>query len=191
MAPVALGIEIADIESLLQTVLDRRHRAGDLAGNEGFSAHRPFMVKQNAIGGMDAVGLAVIDGDPIGVELGRGIRRARIEGRGLPLRLLLRLAVKLGGRGLVESDPLLHAQDADRLKQPERAERVSIGGVFRRLEAHLHVALRGEIVDLVGLRLLQDADEIGGVGQIAVVQEEPRFALMRIDIEIVDAGSVE
>ena len=42
-------------------------------------------------------------------------------------------------------------EDADRLEQAQRAERVGIGGVFRGLEAHLDVALRGEIVDLVGL----------------------------------------
>ena len=32
--------------------------------------------------------------------------------------------------------------------------------------------LGGEIVDFVGLRLLNDADEIGGVGHVAVVQDE-------------------
>ena len=75
--------------------------------------------------------------------------------------------------------------------QPERTQRIGICRVFRRLEADLHVALGGQIINLIWLRLLQDPDEIGGVGQIAVMQEEPRFTLVRINIERVDTGSVE
>ena len=39
--------------------------------------------------------------------------------------------------------------------------------------------------------LLDEADEVGGIGQIAVVHEEARLVLVRIDVEIVDAGGVE
>ena len=46
-------------------------------------------------------------------------------------------------------------QDAHRLKQAKRAERIGIRGVFRRLEAHLHMALRREIIDFVGAGILQ------------------------------------
>ena len=106
-------------------------RAGDLARDEGLAADRAFVVEQDAVGGVHAVGLAVVHRDPVGVELGDAVRRARIERRRLPLRRLLHLAVELGGRGLVEARLLLHAEDADRLEQPQRAERVGIGGVFR------------------------------------------------------------
>ena len=63
-------------------------------------------------------------------------------------------------------------EDADRFQQAQRAERVGVGGVFRRLEAHLHMALGGEIVDLVGLGFLHEADQVGGIGQVAIMQEE-------------------
>ena len=69
----------------------------------------------------------------------------------------------------------LEAEDADRLQQAQRAERVGVGGVFRRLEADLHVALRRQIVDLVRLHLLHDADQVGRIRQVAVVQEEARL----------------
>ncbi len=174
MAPVALGIEIADEQLVLLAGLDRRHRAGDLARDEGLAADRALVIEQDAVRGMDAVGLAVVHRDPIGVELGGAIGTARRERRGLVLRGFGGVAVELRGRGLIEAHALLHAQDADRLQQPQRAERVGIGGVFRRLEAHLHVALRGEIVDFGRLRLLHQADEIGGIGHVAVVQEEVR-----------------
>ncbi len=43
------------------------------------------------------VGLAVIDGDPVGVELGDGVRAARIEGRGFRLRYFLSQSVEFRG----------------------------------------------------------------------------------------------
>ena len=88
------------------------------------------------------------------------------------LRHFLHLAVQLGGGGLVEARLLLQPQDADRFEQPQRAERIGVGGVFRRLERHRDMALRREVVDLVRLHLLDDADQVGRIGQVAVVQDE-------------------
>ncbi len=53
------------------------------------------------------------------------------------------------------------------------------------------MALGAEIVDFVRLRFLHQADQIGGVGQVAIVQEETGAALMRIDIDVIDALGVE
>ncbi len=80
----------------------------------------------------------------------------------------------LGGRGLVEARLLLQAEDADRLEQAQRAERVGVRRVFRRLERHGDMALGGQVVDLVGLHLLDDADEVRRVRQVAVVQDAAR-----------------
>jgi hypothetical protein len=51
MAPVAPGIEIAEPQPVLQAKLDRRHRAGDLAANEGLAAARALVVEQDAVAG--------------------------------------------------------------------------------------------------------------------------------------------
>ena len=51
--------------------------------------------------------------------------------------------------------------------------------------------LRREIVDLVRLGLLHDADDIGRVGHVAIVQMEAKSLLMRIMDEVVDAGGIE
>ena len=101
------------------------------------------------------------------------------------------LTVELRGRRLIEAHPVLHAEDADRLQQPQRAERVGIRRVFRRLERHRDVALRREIVDLVGLDFLHDADEVGRIRHVAVVHEEAHFRLVRIVVEVIDACGVE
>ena len=68
---------------------------------------------------------------------------------------------------------------------------IGIGGVFRRLETHLDMALGREIVDLAGLRFLDDADDVRRIRHVAIVQEERRRTFMRIDIEMVDALGVE
>ena len=53
------------------------------------------------------------------------------------------------------------------------------------------VALRGEVVDLVRLDLLDDADQVGGIGQIAVMQVQAHAALVRILVQMIDAVGVE
>ncbi len=107
MAPVALGVEVAEEERLLQADLDAREAAGDLAGDEGLAAQGRLVIEEDAVAGVHAVGLAIIHTDPEGVQLGDSVRRTRIEGRRLALRDLLDEAVKLGGRGLVELRLLL------------------------------------------------------------------------------------
>src|SRR5690554_4368774 len=49
--PVAPGVEVAQVEPALQPVVDRRHRPGDLAGDEGLAAHRALVVEQDAVRG--------------------------------------------------------------------------------------------------------------------------------------------
>src|SRR5262249_58490154 len=96
VAPVAPGGEVAEIKAVLPAGGDRRDRAGDLAGDEGLAAGRPLMVEQDAVAGVQTVGLAVVDGDPVGVELGRAIGAARLEARGLVQRPERVVAVELG-----------------------------------------------------------------------------------------------
>jgi hypothetical protein len=51
--------------------------------------------------------------------------------------------------------------------------------------------LCGQIVDLVGLRFLNDTDEIGCVGHIAVMQVKGDAPLVWIMNEMVDAVGIE
>ena len=114
-----------------------------------------------------------------------------MERRGFGLRGFLHQAVEFRGRGLVEPGLLLQPEKADRLQQAQRADAIDIGGVFRRLEADRDMGLRAQVVDLVGLHLLQDAGQVRAVGQITVVQIEVAVIGMRILIDVVDALGVE
>jgi len=53
------------------------------------------------------------------------------------------------------------------------------------------VALGGQVVNFIGLHLLDDADQVGGVGQIAIVQPESHLLLVRAGVKVVDARRVE
>src|SRR5580704_10301832 len=107
MAPVALGIEVAEEKAFLHAVLDRRHGAGDLSSHECFAAHRAFMIEKNAVTRMHTVGFTVVHRDPIGIKLRGSIWRTRIKWCRLGLRHLACFTEKLGSGGLVETRLLL------------------------------------------------------------------------------------
>ena len=48
-APVALGVEIAEIQAFLQSLLDSRGRAGDLSGDESLASPRALVVEQDPL----------------------------------------------------------------------------------------------------------------------------------------------
>src|SRR3984885_12240796 len=158
MAPVALRREISEIKHIFKPSLDAGDAARDLAGHESLAADRALVVEQDAVRGIHAVGFAVVHRDPVAVELGNTIGRARIKRRGFLLGYFLDQAVKLRGRGLVEARLLFHAQDPDRFQKPEHAERVGIGGIFGALKTDADVALGGEVVDLGRADLLHQPD---------------------------------
>lgn len=53
------------------------------------------------------------------------------------------------------------------------------------------MGLGGQVVDLVGPDLLDDADQVGGVRQVAVVQEKAPACCMGVLVEVIDAVGVE
>jgi hypothetical protein len=191
MPPVALRIEVAEPEHVLQAAMDRRRRAGDLAGHEGLAAAGALVVEQDPVGGVQPIGLPVVHRDPVGVELGHAVGRAGMEGRRLVLRDRPDLAVELAGRGLVEARRLVQAEDADGFQQAHHADAVGVRRVLRRLEADLDVGLGAEVVDLVRAGLGEDADQVGGIRQVAVVQEEAGVGDMRVHVEVIHARRVE
>ncbi|MNL02313.1 hypothetical protein D3C87_1228140 [compost metagenome] len=149
------------------------------------------MVEENAVGGVNPVGFPVVDDDPVGVELGHRIGTTGVERCGFALRNLLNHAVELGGRRLVEAGLLLKSQDPNGLEEAQGPHGIDVRRVLGGLEGDLDVALRGEVVDLVGLDLLDDPDQIGGVGQVSVMQVKPAVGVMGILVEVVDAIGIE
>lgn len=48
-----------------------------------------------------------------------------------------------------------------------------------------------QVVDLVRLHLLDDADQVGGVGQVAVMEDQVAVLHVRVLIEMVDTVGIE
>ena len=131
MAPVTQGIHIAEVQTRLQPLGDVGDCAGDFSGNEGFAAARGFMVEENTVTGVHAVGFAVVNGDPVGVQFGDRIRRAWVERRGFFLRNFLHQTIQFRGGSLIETGFLFQTEEADRLQQAQRTHRIDVCGIFR------------------------------------------------------------
>ena len=195
VAPVAEGVEIAEIEFVLESLCDAAGRQGDLSCHEVLSAPLALVVEEDAVAAIEPVGLAVVLHDPIAVELCHAIGASRIERRGLALRHLLHLSVELGGGRLVDAARLLQSADTDGFEQSQYADSVGLGGIFRHVEAHFDMALCGQVVDLRRLGLADDADERRGVGHVRPVEVHQSLLLHVahpfVQIEVLDASGVE
>jgi len=59
------------------------------------------------------------------------------------------------------------------------------------VEGDPDMRLSPEIVNLIGLDLLENVPQSGAVGKIACMQEHPRAGLMRIYVNMIDAIGIE
>src|SRR5665213_56978 len=191
MAPITHRVEITQKNALIQPLMEARQSARDFARHKGLAADRRLVVEQDAIARIQTICFAIIDRDPIRVHLGGAVRRARIERGSLPLRDFLDLAEHFRGGGLIKAGRVAQPQNADCLEHTQRPEGIGICRVFGCFERHADVALRREVVDLVRLDLLDNADQVAGVGQITVVEVQAHTALVRILIQMVNAFGVE
>src|SRR5256885_6095036 len=128
VSPIPFRIQIAQVQSILQAGANPRQRTGDLARNEGLTPLRRFVVEEDAVARIQAVGLAIVHADPMRVELGDAVGRARIKRGGFALWGLLSFAEHFRRRGLVEARAPFKAQYPDGLEHPQCADGV---GVFR------------------------------------------------------------
>ncbi len=188
VAPVPAGLQVAEVQAVLQARLDAGDGPGDLAGDERLPPPGALMVEQDAVDRIQAVGLPVVHGRPVGVDLGAAVGAAWMERGQLVLRRRGR-PEHLRRRRLVE--PRLHARGADRLQQPGGAKAGRLPGVLGDLERHLHVALGAQVVDLVGGDGPDQIDQRHRVGQVAVVQLQARHRLVRVLVDVIEPTGVE
>ena len=188
IAPVAAGVEIAEEEGVLLSGEDGGDGPGDLAGDEGFAAPRALVIEENAAAGEQAVAFAVNADHPVGVELGGGVGAARLKDRVLALRRGRR-AVHLRAGGLVEAG--LVAAAADGFEKAHGAQAGDVAGVFGHVETDAHMALRGQMVELVRREAVDQIQDPFRAGEIAVMQEQLGIRLVGILIDMVNALGIE
>jgi len=171
VAPVAFRVQVPQRQLVLQAELDADDTVGDLAGDELDATQRRFMVEQDAARRMQAVALAVIHRQPVGVEFCHRIRRARVEWRLFALDRLLNETEHLRRRRLVEVR--VRTGEPHGLEHIGGTDAGDLRGQERLPPGRLHEGLRGEIIDLGGLYLLDDPDQRRQVGHVSVVQSDP------------------
>lgn len=57
---------------------------------------------------------------------------------------------------------------------------------FRRLERDLDMTLCGQVVDLVRLHLLNDPNQVGGIGQVAIMENQASVRIMRALVQVIN-----
>ena len=190
-SPVTLRLEVAEIEILLQSDLNPRERASDLARHKRFAPSRRFVVEQHAVRKMQAVGFAIVHNVPVRRNLAHRVGTARVKGGALVLR-------RLGGSEHLRRTGLVHAHRVSgnavvmhRFEQAQRACGYNVGGVFRLVEAHADVRLRRQVVDFMRGREFQYAAKASTVGDVAIVERQLNALVMRVGVDVVQALGVK
>ena len=62
---------------------------------------------------------------------------------------------------------------------------------IRRVPRPSALAVYSEVVDLVRLHLLDNADQVGGIGQVAVMEDEVAMLHVWILVEMIDPVGIE
>jgi len=149
------------------------------------------VVEQHAVAGVHAIRLAVINSYPVGVQLRNAVGAAGIEGGGFLLWGFLNKAIQLTGAGLINAGFFSEPEHPHRFKDAQRPESIAVGGVLRGLKTDSHVTLGTKVINLIRLHLLNDADQIGAVSEIAVVKNQPGIILMGVLIQVINTTGVE
>ncbi len=173
---------------LLAPGRDRCDGHADLAGDERRAAAGRLVVEQDPVHREHPVGLAVVAGHPVGVDLGRAVGAAGPEGGVLVLRRRGG-PEHLRGTGLVVA--ALQADHPDRFEQAGAAHPRGHPGELGLVEGDSDVALSGEVVDLGRLHPLEQGHQPGAVGEVAVVQEQPGLRIVRVPVQVLDPRRVE
>ena len=128
------------------------------------------MVEQDAGRRMDAEALAVVHRGPMRENLRGGVRRARIERRIFALHGFLRLAEHFRGRRLIKAG--LGRGNAQSLKHIQRADARYLRGQHGLIPGGRDKGLSREIVHLVRLSVLHDANEAGKIDKVPVDERD-------------------
>src|SRR3972149_2958879 len=80
----------------------------------------------------------------------------------------------------------------DGLQDAHGAEPCDITGVFRQIEAHPHMRLSRQVVNLIRLHVVDQLDQVARSGYISVMQVQiDAVAIVRIAVDVVNALGVK
>lgn len=185
VSPIALGVEISEFEDFVGAMMDAGDGGGDFPSDETFAAAWRFVVVEDAVDDVHAMGLP-IDAAEIGREcLGTAV------GIYWPERGLLGLWEGLGDsenfrRGGVKK-PWWGGEITADFQESECGDGGFGDGGLGDLKAEADVGLASEVVEFIRLDAGEEAAERGLIAKVGVVEFE-WFPLLS---KVFDAGAVE
>jgi hypothetical protein len=103
----------------------------------------------------------------------------------------LDLSVQFTGGSLVESDFLFHASRSNSIQHTKHTYTITVSSIFGHIEGDFDVTHGTQVVDFLRLDLGNDADKIGGVAQVTIMQKKLDSSIMTILVDVIDTSSVE
>ena len=175
IAPVAFGVEVAQLQHIKLAQPDFGHAVGNFSGHKFAATQRAFVVEQDATGAKNTVAFAVVDRHPVRIQLGHTVGTARVERGGFFLRNGLHFAKHLRGAGLVEAD--FGIDETHCFQQVQSADAGNVGGGGGLLKTDADKALRRQVVDFIGLDFLHQGNTGPLIGQVVLNQVQVRVRL--------------
>ena len=139
------------------------------------------MVEQDTRAAIHIVSFTIFFHNPEAIQLSHCIRAVRMERRVFILRHFFHLSIQFRSRCLVDAASLCQSAQTYGFQYTEYPCSIHVGRKFRRVEAHLHVALCGQVVDFRGAHLAHYLQHTHGVRQVRIVQVEVRFSFQVCD----------
>ena len=130
----------------------------------------------------------MVSDHPIGINFGGAVGAPGVKGRGFVLGRRRR-PEHLAARGLIEAG--FNAGAAEDLQDTRRPEGGDVSRVFGEIEAHPDVTLGAEVVDLVGLEVVDEIGQLLRIGQIPIMEKETDVREMLIVIKVIDPAAVK
>ena len=116
------------------------------------------MIERSGFGGVKTISFAIVYGDPIGIQfcgrIGEYADRVCFHAEGL-----LNDADNSRGGSLIELYLFSHPKNTNSLEKSQGTKTISIRSVLRCLKRDMHMTLGCEVVNFLGLSVLDDADQ--------------------------------
>jgi hypothetical protein len=172
MTPVTLGVQVTQVQAVLLAQVNISHSPTDLPGHERPATPGALVVEQDTIARKHPIRLAVVDRDPVRIQLSNTVWAARVERSSLALGSLDDFAVEFGRGGLVEPDVFLESDCADGIKETKGSHTVDVSCVLSHLKGDFDMRLSTKVVNLSRQNLSENVHEVGTVGEITIVEFE-------------------
>src|SRR5690606_482402 len=91
----------------------------------------------------------------------------------------------------IKAGPVLESGFFNGIEEAQRANGIDLGSIFRNFKRHLHMRLYTEVVDYIRANLFDQPVEVGGIGEVSKMQEQPPAVNIRIIGQVINTSRIE